>query len=373
MKYSRLQNFKYGELFCGPGGMSLGAKMALVKKGGKEYKITHAWANDIDQDSCSTYATNICDGSNKTVKAMPVADFLENDNFNKLSKIDAFGYGFPCNDFSIVGEHKGFDGSYGPLYTYGVKVINHFKPRFFIAENVGGISSANGGNAFKIICNDLERAGNGYVLTKHKYRAEYYGVPQRRHRIIIVGIDQKYGMKFMPPAPLNDEEGVITAGMAIGGNKIPKNSPNNEAFTMSKIVKERLERIKPWENVWNADLPKRLQINAKSAKLSQIYRRLHKDKPSYTITGSGGGGTHGYHYAEPRPLTNRERAALQTFPNTYKFEGGTSSVRKQIGMAVPPKLAKVVFESVLKSLIGVEYETVYPNLEPKSMSLFNGI
>ena len=65
-----------------------------------------------------------------------------------------------------------------PLYTYGVKVINHFKPRFFITENVGGISSANGGSAFKIICNDLERAGNGYVLTKHKYRAEYYEYPK---------------------------------------------------------------------------------------------------------------------------------------------------------------------------------------------------
>ena len=79
---------------------------------------------------------------------------------------------------------------------------------------------------------------------KHKYRAEYYGVPQRRHRIIIVGIDQKIWYEIYAPAPLNDEEGVVTAGMAIGGRKIPKNSPNNEAFTMSKIVKERLERIK---------------------------------------------------------------------------------------------------------------------------------
>ena len=109
---------------------------------------------------------------------------------------------------------------------------------------------------------------------------------------------------------------------------------------------ERLNHIKPGQNVWNADLPEHLKLNVKGATLSQIYKRLDPNKPSYTITGSGGGGTHCIHYKEPRPLTNRERARLQTFPDNFEFKGGYSSVRKQIGMAVPPKLAKIVFNSI---------------------------
>ncbi|WP_339192069.1 DNA cytosine methyltransferase [Bacillus sp. FSL K6-1003] len=81
------------------------------------------------------------------------------------------------------------------------------------------------------------------------------------------------------------------------------------------------------------------------------------DAPSYTVTGSGGGGTHIYHYAEPRALTNRERARLQTFPNWYEFIGGKESVRRQIGMAVTQKGAKVIVEAILKTLAGVPYET----------------
>ena len=118
----------------------------------------------------------------------------------------------------------------------------------------------------------------------------------------------------------------------------------------SPTVIERLKHIKPGENVWNADLPKHLQLNVKGAKLSQIYKRLHPKKPSYTLTGSGGGGTHGYHYKEPRPLTNRERARIQTFPDEFIFEGKYGSVRKKIGMAGPPMLAKIIFKSLLKQL-----------------------
>ena len=109
-------------------------------------------------------------------------------------------------------------------------------------------------------------------------------------------------------------------------------------------VIERLKHIKPGENAFTANIPKHLQLNMKSgAKISQIYKRLHPDVPSYTVTGSGGGGTHIYHWEEPRSLTNRERARLQTFPDNYRFIGTKESVRKQIGMAVPPLGAKIIF------------------------------
>ena len=97
-------------------------------------------------------------------------------------------------------------------------------------------------------------------------------------------------------------------------------------------------------------------------KISQIYKRLDPTKPSYTVTGSGGGGTHIYHWSEPRALTNRERARLQTFPDTYEFVGSKESVRKQIGMAVPCQGAKIIFEAILKSFAGIEYESIQPSI-----------
>ena len=120
---------------------------------------------------------------------------------------------------------------------------------------------------------------------------------------------------------------------------------------------------KPGQNAFTADLPEELQLKVKGAKISQIYKRLDPDKPAYTVTGSGGGGTHMYHYSEPRALTNRERARLQTFPDNYIFEGSKESVRKQIGMAVPAKGAKIIFEAILNTFAGIEYESVEPSIK----------
>ena len=105
----------------------------------------------------------------------------------------------------------------------------------------------------------------------------------------------------------------------------------------------------PGQNAFTADLPEELRLNVKGAKISQMYKRLDPLKPAYTLTASGGGGTHVYHWAEPRALTNRERARLQTFSDSFRFWGGKESVRKQIGMAVPCKGAQIIFEAILES------------------------
>lgn len=340
--------FRLGELFSGPGGLALGAFSTTIKSKGSTFKVVHGWASDYDPDTQLTYTHNICPDK---PESFYLADVRKLD-FNKLPKIDAFAYGFPCNDFSIVGEKKGFDGTFGPLYTYGLKVLNKHKPKFFIAENVGGMSSSNEGRAFKKILSDLEKAGNGYNLTVHLYKAEDYGVPQTRHRIIIVGIDKKLGLFFKVPAPTTKGK-PVTASQALRG--IPKTAYNNELTKQSETVVERLTYIQPGENIWQTKLPKHLQLNVKGAKLSQIYKRLHPNKPSYTITGSGGGGTHGYHWKEPRALTNRERARIQTFPDHFEFLGSKESVRKQIGMAVPVELSRVIVEAILKTFAGVKY------------------
>ena len=130
----------------------------------------------------------------------------------------------------------------------------------------------------------------------------------------------------------------------------------------SSIVVERLNHIKPGQNAFTADLPKELQLNIRGARISQIYKRLDPEKPAYTVTGSGGGGTHIYHWSEPRALTNRERARLQTFKDNYIFVGSKESVRKQIGMAVPCIGARIIFEAILKSFAGIDYESIDPNI-----------
>lgn len=367
------QNIQYltlGEFFSGPGGLALGAILAESNNNDHILKIKHAWANDYDYDTCETYKINIC--KNEKNPYVICEDIRELD-IKSLSPIDIFAYGFPCNDFSIVGEQKGFNGNFGPLYSYGVEILNKFKPKVFIAENVGGIASANGGQAFKTILSDLKNAGNGYKITVHLYKSEDYGVPQTRHRYIIVGMDETLNLEFKVPRPTHYGN-YVSAKTAL--SNIPKDIFNNEYTKIAPQVVERLKYIKPGENAWTAKLPDHLKLNVKSAKMSQIYKRLHPDQPSYTITGSGGGGTHGYHYEEPRPLTNRERARIQSFPDDFEFLGSKESVRKQIGMAVPPKLSQIIFTAVLDTLNHVNYPYIranfqFENIKQEALPLFN--
>ncbi|KOF57666.1 cytosine methyltransferase [Clostridium sp. DMHC 10] len=346
--------FELGELFCGPGGLACGAKMAKVEN--SEYGIIHKWANDYDKDTCDTYTYNICPDNPESVICQDVRKL----DIDSLEAIDCLAFGFPCNDFSVVGEQKGFDGKYGPLYTYGVKVLKKHKPKWFLAENVGGLRSANDGAAFKKILKDLKNSG--YRLYPHLYKFEEYGIPQARHRVIIVGIRKDLKCKFKVPSPEPYMNIDNTCKRALEVPPIPLNASNNELTRQSAIVTERLRHIKPGENAFTANLPEHLQLNVKGAKISQIYKRLDPTKPAYTVTGSGGGGTHIYHYSEPRALTNRERARLQTFPDNYVFMGSKESVRRQIGMAVPAKGAKIIFEAILRTFAGIEYKSVPCNV-----------
>lgn len=346
--------FKKGELFCGPGGLALGAKKASIIN--EEYKIIHEWANDIDESACETFHHNICPNRPETVHNVPIQQL----NIKNLPKIDALTFGFPCNDYSIVGEQKGIEGEYGPLYRYGVKTLEYHQPKWFLAENVGGLQSANEGKIFLKILSDLSNAGEiGYNLTTHLYKFEEYGVPQCRHRILIVGIRKDLGLFFKVPKPTHLYN-YKTCKEAISEPPIEENAPNHEFTRHTQKVIEMLKHIPSGKNAWYEEIPEHLRLNVKGAKLSQIYKRLDPNLPSYTVTGSGGGGTHVYHWSENRALTNRERARLQTFDDNYIFYGGKEKVRKQIGMAVPPDGAKIVFEAILKTFAGIEYDSIEP-------------
>lgn len=347
-----MSTFRLGELFCGPGGIAHGAMTAKIEK--TDFRIRHRWATDYDRDTCRTYTRNICPENPDSVLCRDIRGL----DIGKMGQVDALAFGFPCNDYSIVGEQKGMDGVYGPLYTYCVSALRKHKPKWFLAENVGGLRNANDGNAFRHVLSELR--DSGYRLTPHLYKFEEYGVPQARHRIIIIGVADHLDVEFKVPSPASHAR--MTCKAAIESPPIAPDAPNHERTAQSRVVVERLKHIRPGENAFTAKLPKELQLNVLGAKISQIYKRLDPNKPAYTVTGSGGGGTHIYHWDEPRALTNRERARLQTFPDDYVFEGSKESVRKQIGMAVPCMGARIILEALLRSFAGIEYEAVPPNL-----------
>jgi DNA (cytosine-5)-methyltransferase 1 len=203
----------------------------------------------------------------------------------------------------------------------------------------------------------LAAAGDGYNVTAHPYKFEEYGVPQERHRIIIVGIKKSLNKRFRVPAP-NSKGKIVTSKHALTRPPIPSDAANHKISELKPRVKERLTHIPPGKNAWYEGIPKHLRLNVKGARLSQIYKRLEADEPAYTITGSGGGGTHVYHWKEHRALTNREKARLQTFPDWFVFEGRKDSVRRQIGMAVPPTAARIILRAVLKTIAGIKYRSV---------------
>jgi DNA (cytosine-5)-methyltransferase 1 len=353
-----MSQYRLGELFCGPGGLALAATKARIT--GFESVIKHAWATDYDKDTCATYRHNICGDEAVSVLCEDIRN-LDYKRLQKISDIDALVFGFPCNDFSVVGEQKGIDGVFGPLYSFGIKALKYFEPDWFLAENVGGLRNANEGKAFKAILKEMRDAG--YTVTPHLYKFNEYGVPQARQRIIIVGIKNDIKKVFKVPSPTPYKDIDVSVRTALETPPIPESAANNEKTAQTAVVIERLKHIKPGENAFTASLPDHLKLNVNGAKISQIYKRLDPDKPSYTVTGSGGGGTHVYHWKENRALTNRERARLQTFPDSFIFKGSKESVRKQIGMAVPYEGAKIIFEAILMTLNDIEYDSIEANIQ----------
>ena len=313
--------------------MALGAHMARSCNAG----FSHIWVNDYEKDACKTFIHNF-----PILPEQVICKDVRELDFDSLPQIDGLVFGFPCNDFSVVGDRRGISGNFGGLYRWGIKGLNLFKPLFFVAENVSGLASS--GTDLDVIKDAMRTAG--YTIFPHTYRFEQYGVPQNRRRIIIAGFRNDLQITdFAHPQPTTKDR-PLTCREALAG--IAVDAPNNERTNQSATVVERLKHIKPGQNAFTADLPEHLQLSLKSgATISQIYRRLQANKPSYTVTGSGGGGTHIYHWTENRALTNRERARLQSFPDDFVFIGGKESVRKQIGMAVPPEGARHIFNAIL--------------------------
>lgn len=387
--------FKLGELFCGPGGMAIAAHtMEPVSGPNGDFSIQHTWGVDFSKPAIDTFKANL--GEDNGIQ-MDARTFVK-EGLTADRKINALAFGFPCNSFSAAGEQEGLKSEkFGSLYKCGVAVLDAYQPKWFVAENVSGIRACDAGKQFRKILDSFAHAGKyGYDVTAHLYKFESYGVPQMRHRYVIVGIRhdiaKRYKLKFRVPAPVcgPGQRNFVTVREALA-TVTNQSAWGGEVTRQSEDVIWRLRFTPPGENAWKLDeiveyddvqlmeylrknLPwyherieplgsvekirekiESVRLHCTKARMSMIYRRLNPNFPSYTITGSGGGGTHVYHWEEDRALTNEERAALQTFPKGFVFKGSKEEVRKQIGMAVPTLGAKVVFEAILNTFAGNDY------------------
>ena len=310
-------------LFSGCGGMDLGFSQA-------GYKIL--WANDFVEKACETYAHNIGEHI--------VCGDITKINLRAIPDVDVIIGGFPCQDFSMIWKRGGIDTDRGNLYRYFVEAVRLKKPKIFVAENVKGLLTANDGKAVEQIASDF--AELGYIVDVDLYNFANYGVPQLRERIFIVGVRADLDWSFTKPEPTNDAKNYVTSGQALRGVKTVK--LNQERQNIADKTRRMLELIPEGGNF--SDIPKNSPLYVKGM-ISHVYRKLDRKKPSTTIIAGGGGGTWGYHFEEPRPLTNRERARLFGYPDDFFFVGSISDVRKQIGNSVPPPAAKILGEHLL--------------------------
>lgn len=311
---------KIVSIFSGCGGLDFGFHM-------EGYETV--WANDFAEWACKSFAANFGD-------VIRYKDITQINPYKDktIPECDLVLGGFPCQDFSIIWKQPGLNGTRGGLFRHFAEFVDGKKPKAFVAENVKGLLTANGGKAIDTIVKDFESIAPGYVVKPHLYNFAEYGVPQFRERVLFVGIRIDTGFDFVHPKPTHGPNGdlpYVTAGEALVG--VEQVSTNNELINIKEKTKKMLELIPEGGNF--TDIPKDNPLYVKGM-ISHVYRRIKRDEPAKTIIAAGGGGTWGYHYPEPRPLTNRERARLQSFPDNFIFEGNVTEVRRQIGNAVPP-------------------------------------
>ena len=292
-------------LFSGCGGLDLGL-VGGFNFLGRHYPKTGMeiiWANEVNPAACRTYRENLGDY------------IVEGDIREQIANLphaaDIVVGGFPCQDISINGKMLGLQGQRSSLYTYIVDAVRAIQPKVFLAENVGGLLLKQNESALHQILEDFTSLG--YDLTYQLYRAEEYGVPQTRERVVFVGTDKNLP-RFVPPKPCVSEP--VTAYEALHDL-------------------EELPRDKSFAHIWS---------EAK-ASCEQGNRKLIANRPGYTMRAECHGNIQ-FHYALPRRISMREAARIQPFPDSFVFPCGLRETERQIGNAVPPVLAWYIAEAV---------------------------
>ena len=321
--------YKVVSLFCGCGGLDLGFVGGFTFLGKKYDKnnLDIVYANDINKCACETYNYNF----ERKCCCEDVCDITTAD----LPNCDIVIGGFPCQDFSLAGNRKGFSAERGRLYKQMLRIVKEKKPMIFIAENVEGITlELDGIIPIKIIEDDFSKLG--YKVQYKLMNTADYGVPQIRKRVIIVGVRGDIPSIYFYPT--KKQEGWVTVRMAIDDLRSLLGTDKIANHTMKDFSKAKFN------------------VNGKG----QGNRRLKADEPSITIRAEHHGNIEGHYRTlndedsnNPlnwRRLSVRECARIQSFPDNFIFPCKASAAYRQIGNAVPPVFAWYIARSITEFL-----------------------
>ncbi|MBB1573775.1 MAG: DNA (cytosine-5-)-methyltransferase [Bacteroidia bacterium] len=331
------------ELFSGAGGLALG----LEKAG-----FTHVLLNEVDEMACRTLQLN---RPRWPVKAGDVHGL----DFKHLrGKVDLLAGGFPCQPFSYAGKQGGFGDTRGTLFFELARAVEEIQPRVLLAENVRGLAAHDAGRTLATIRNEIDKLG--YTLVEPRVlQALLYRVPQKRERLILIAIrnDLAQRAQFHWPTPYHR---VLTMRDALyAGELYPTNTPASPGVGYNARKAAVLAQV-PMGGYWR-DLPVAVQQEYLGTSYGRpggktgMARRLSLDEPSLTLVcAPAQKQTERCHPTETRPLTVREYARVQTFPDEWQFCGSLASQYKQVGNAVPVNLAWAVGRAIVRLLNGLE-------------------
>lgn len=319
------------ELFAGAGGTALGFENA---------GLNHILFNELDKTCAETLRNNFKGAVvlNEDVRSVCFSSWKD--------KVDIVQAGFPCQAFSYAGERLGFEDTRGTLFFEFARCVKETNPKIAVGENVKGLLKHDNGKTLKTMVNILHDLG--YRVKYKILRSQYLDVPQKRERLIIIAIRNDLNIPFIFPKEKN---------YTVSLREALKDCPKSEGQKYP-LKKEKILKLVPEGGYWK-DLPVDLQKEYMGASFyhsggrTGMARRLAWDEPSLTLTCSPAQKqTERCHPSETRPLTVREYARIQTFPDSWKFAGSTGAQYKQIGNAVPVNLAYHIGRCLIAMLSG---------------------
>ncbi|MDC0652209.1 DNA (cytosine-5-)-methyltransferase [Flavobacteriaceae bacterium] len=332
-----IREFNVLELFAGAGGLAVGMEKAGIKC---------VALNEIDKWACKTLRANrpkwnVLEGDIKSF------DFTEYNN-----QVDIVTGGFPCQAFSYAGKKLGLQDARGTLFYEFARAVQEVNPLICIGENVKGLLSHEKGKTIEGMISILDEIGYNVVPVK-VLKAINYKVPQKRERVILVGVRKDINTKYEYPLPHYKIYNLKDALKK--GELYTCNVPKSEGSKYPEHKKAVLDLV-PQKGYWrNLPLDIQKEYMGKSFYLgggkTGIARRIGWDEPSLTLTCSPAQKqTERCHPEETRPFTVREYARIQTFPDDWEFIGSVSQQYKQIGNAVPCNLGQEIGYSIVKFL-----------------------
>jgi DNA (cytosine-5)-methyltransferase 1 len=304
-----MESLKVASLFCGCGGTDVGllGGFDFIGKAYAKNPMEIVYANDIEESACRIFEENFgVVPDRRDIRTVPASEIPE---------IDVLTGGFPCQSFSIVAQNPkrlGYKDERGMLFFEMCRILREKQPKCFIAENVKGLLSANKGEAFPLIISEFEKSG--YQVTHKLINAAAFGVPQKRERVIIVGIRNDLGFKYtFPDAPLSEEN------YAVLGSIVEKTV--DEKYFFSERAVQGMRAAKRDMNKGRAqDLNK--PCNTVGSHLAKV--SLNSTDPVLLDCG------------RYRRFTPREVARIQSFPETFKLSGVEGAQYRALGNAIPP-------------------------------------